>query len=98
MPYELAALAAALSWVFASLIAADASREIGGMAFNRLRLSTGFVMLLVLTLGTGTLIEIPAQHFPVLALSGLIGLGIGDTALFAAFKRLGPRRAQILYA
>lgn len=98
MPYELAALGAALSWVFASLIAADASREIGGVAFNRMRLTAGFVMLLMLTLASGTLQTIPTGHLPLLAISGLIGLGVGDSALFATFKRLGPRRAQILYA
>lgn len=98
MPYEFAALAAAFSWVFASLLAADPSREIGGMAFNRLRVSAGFGMLLLITLVSGKLLLIPIQWVPTLVASGLVGLAIGDTALFAAFKRLGPRRAQILYA
>ncbi|MGI9316647.1 MAG: DMT family transporter [bacterium] len=98
MPYEFAALAAAFSWVFASLLAADPSREIGGMAFNRIRVSAGFLMLLVITLTSGKLLMTPLSWYPMLVLSGVAGLAIGDTALFAAFKRLGPRRAQILYA
>ncbi|MGB5705992.1 MAG: DMT family transporter [Arenicellales bacterium] len=98
MSYEFAALAAAFSWVFASLLAADPSREIGGMAFNRLRVSAGFGMLLLITLVSGKLLMIPFKWYPMLVLSGTAGLAIGDTALFAAFKRLGPRRAQILYA
>lgn len=98
MSYEFAALAAAFSWVFAALLAADPSREIGGMAFNRLRVSAGFGMLLLTTLVSGKLLLIPINWYPILVASGLMGLAIGDTALFAAFKRLGPRRAQILYA
>ena len=34
----------------------------------------------------------------VLALSGLIGIFIGDTALFACMNRLGPRRSGVLFA
>jgi len=33
-----------------------------------------------------------------LALSGLIGIFIGDTALFACMNRLGPRRSGVLFA
>ena len=98
MFYEFAALGAALSWVFASLLAADSSREIGGVAFNRLRVTAGFLMLTAVTLTTGELLKLPGHHLPVIAVSGIAGLALGDTALFAAFKRLGPRRAQILYA
>lgn len=98
MPYEFAALGAALSWVFASLLAADSSREIGGVAFNRIRVSAGFLMLLVITLITGELSTAAITWYPLLIASGIAGLAVGDTALFAAFKRLGPRRAQILYA
>jgi drug/metabolite transporter (DMT)-like permease len=32
----------------------------------------------------------------ILALSGVIGIGLGDTAYFAAINRLGPRRALLL--
>ena len=98
MPYEFAALGAALSWVFASLVAADSSREIGGVAFNRIRVSAGFFMLLVITLISGELLTTAVTWYPLLIASGIAGLAVGDTALFAAFKRLGPRRAQILYA
>jgi drug/metabolite transporter (DMT)-like permease len=33
-----------------------------------------------------------------MAISGLIGIFVGDTALFAASNRLGPRRAGVLYS
>ncbi|MBX2869156.1 MAG: DMT family transporter [Acidiferrobacterales bacterium] len=98
MYYEYAALGAAFSWVFASLLAADASRELGGLAFNRLRVVAAFLMLLIITAVSGDLQSVPLHWYPILAVSGVAGLAIGDSALFAAFKRLGPRRAQVLYA
>ena len=98
MYYEFAALGAALSWVFASLLAADSSRELGGMAFNRIRVAAAFLMLLAITLANGELLNVPLSWYPLLGISGALGLAVGDSALFAAFKRLGPRRAQILYA
>ncbi len=33
-----------------------------------------------------------------LAISGFVGLALGDAALFTAFSRLGPRRTAILFA
>ena len=35
---------------------------------------------------------------PPLVLSGLIGIFIGDSLLFTAVGRLGPRRAGVLFA
>ncbi|MEM7194484.1 MAG: DMT family transporter [Pseudomonadota bacterium] len=97
MSYEWAALGAALCWALSSLLAADVSREIGGMAFTRLRVWLGFAMLLCITIPNGRLAGVPLEDYGLLALSGCIGLALGDGALFVAFKRLGPRRAQILY-
>jgi drug/metabolite transporter (DMT)-like permease len=33
-----------------------------------------------------------------LGLSGIVGLGIGDTALFAAYVTIGPRRSVLIYS
>jgi len=41
---------------------------------------------------------VPWGSYGVLGLSGLIGIFVGDTALFAAVNRLGPRRAGVLFA
>ncbi len=43
------------------------------------------------------------EHFnsadlAVIVLSGFVGIAIGDSFLFSAMQRLGPRRTQILYA
>lgn len=97
MVYEAAAIGAAICWAVSSLLAADTAKQIGGLAFTRLRVAFAAIMLLVITLPSGLLGEIPLGAYPQLILSGVIGLALGDGALFIAFKRLGPRRAQILY-
>ncbi len=97
MVYELAALGAAVCWAASSLLAADTAKQIGGLAFTRLRVGFAAIMLIGITLPLGLLSDIPTSAYPQLVLSGVIGLAVGDGALFIAFKRLGPRRAQILY-
>ena len=94
---ELAALAAALCWALAGLFAASASRALGGIAFTRLRMSLVFALLcaVVALRGTGPL---PADGWPLLLGSGVVGIFVGDTALFVALSRLGPRRTAILFA
>jgi drug/metabolite transporter (DMT)-like permease len=42
--------------------------------------------------------SLPPQSWWPLALSGLVGIFVGDVALFAAMNRLGPRRAGVLFA
>lgn len=97
MVYEAAAIGAAICWAVSSLLAADTAKQIGGLAFTRLRVAFAAILLLAITLPTGLLSGIPFSAYPQLILSGVIGLALGDGALFIAFKRLGPRRAQILY-
>lgn len=98
MMYEFAALGAALCWTFAALLAGDLSRQLGGITFNRLRnVGAFFVLLIFVSLADlwGTL---RSADLGIIFLSGFIGIAIGDSFLFSAMQRLGPRRAQILYA
>ena len=57
-----------------------------------------FVMLAPVVLLNGAWHSIHAEQAWVLILSGLIGIFIGDTALFASMNRLGPRRTGVLFA
>ena len=57
---------------------------------------TGLLALWVLA--TGTWRELDAGNVAPLVVSGVIGIFAGDTLLFAALNRLGPRRAGILFA
>lgn len=94
---SLAALGAAACWAIGSLIAADASRTLGGIAFTRLRMVLVVAMLLVWL----ALLDAPQLAdgtWGLLMISGLIGIFVGDTALFVTLARLGPRRTSILFS
>lgn len=94
---ELAALGAALCWALAGLVAADASRAMGGIAFTRVRMV--FVLLMLLAwLGFAGASPLPREQLPALLVSGVIGIFVGDTALFVTLARLGPRRTAILFS
>ena len=56
------------------------------------------VMLWATALAWGGLPIFSFAHFGAMAFSGLIGIFVGDTALYSAMNRLGPRRAGILFA
>jgi drug/metabolite transporter (DMT)-like permease len=96
--HELAALSAAGCWALASLVAHGPARELGGFAFNRVRSVIVTLMLGGVTLASGSWAELPPDYLWALVLSGLIGMFIGDTALFAGLRRIGPRRMGVLFA
>lgn len=96
--YELAALGAATCWAITSLISATPAGHLGAPAFNRLRQSFVAVLLAVYVAVSGHWHQLNAQNLPPILLSGLIGIFAGDTLLFAALNRVGPRRSSILFA
>ncbi len=98
MQAELLAALAALSWAVGSLFSAAASSRMGAFAFTRWRLFFALTLLWALALFTGQWRTLDGASVGLLALSGLIGIFIGDTALFACMNRLGPRRSGVLFA
>ena len=97
-PYDLFALGAATCWAIGSVISVTPSRHLGAFAFTRWRMAMVAVMLWAGVTFNGTWASFDAHAWSVMAVSGLIGIFIGDTALFAAINRLGPRRAGVLFA
>lgn len=96
--HELAALGTATCWATTGLIAADAIRALGPFWFNLIRqvFVTLCLAAVVLAGGAG---EVPGgAGLVLLALSGVIGILLGDTLNFAAVGRLGPRRAGAIFA
>jgi drug/metabolite transporter (DMT)-like permease len=96
--HELAALGTATCWATTGLIASDAIRVLGPFWFNLIR--QGFVALLlaVIVLATGAAQTLTAAQTAILAVSGVLGILLGDTLNFAAVGRLGPRRAGAIFA
>ena len=95
---DLLALAAAACWAIGSLLSVGPSRYLGAFSFTRWRMLMVALMLWLVVGLTQSWQDIKSDDLAILALSGLIGIFIGDTALFSAMNRLGPRRAGILFA
>ena len=96
--YELFALAAATCWAVGSLMSAKASTHLGAFTFTRWRMLCASVMLWTIALFSGGWHSLAVDSIWILLLTGVIGIFIGDTALFASMNRLGPRRAGVLFA
>ncbi|MCQ1059382.1 DMT family transporter [Photobacterium sp. DNB23_23_1] len=98
MNYEWLALAAALLWAVSSLISITPSRHLGAFAYSRWRMACVTVMLSSMAWLNGGWSSMQWDYATVMLLSGVIGIFIGDTALFACFNRIGPRRGGLLFA
>jgi len=91
-------MAAALCWAVASLVSADVTRTIGGLAFNRLRLFFVSIMLITYTFYINTWNTISIDYLTIIIISGIVGIFLGDTLLFIALQKIGPRRNNILFS
>ena len=96
--FYLLAILAALCWALASLISVDITRSIGGLVFNRLRLFFVSIMLIIYTTIIGTWDTVTFEFLNIIILSGIIGIFLGDTLLFMALQKIGPRRNNILFS
>jgi drug/metabolite transporter (DMT)-like permease len=98
IPFEFMAVGAAACWALASLSAAPAARQLGAVAFTRWRMLFASLLLWGVALWGGGWQSLSGAGLGVLALSGVVGIFVGDTALFACMNRLGPRRSGVLFA
>ena len=96
--YELAALLAATLWAFGGMISATPSRELGAIPYVQIRMVIITAMLMIWVWVAGTWDSVQAAHYQPLILSGVIGIFLGDTALFLTLNRMGPRRTAILFS
>jgi DME family drug/metabolite transporter len=93
---ELAALGAAISWTASAVLYKKALTETKPISANVVRLvCTSVILLLVLiTVGKfGALMNLPLYGVAIASISGIIGLGFGDTLYMASLKRIGVARA-----
>jgi drug/metabolite transporter (DMT)-like permease len=87
-----------MTWAFSAVIAAGPSSQLGAIAFNRLRMGIVLVMLVIVIAITGGWRTLQPEFLAPLALSGFIGIFLGDTCLFLTMNRMGPRRSNILFS
>ncbi|NOT02496.1 MAG: DMT family transporter [Phycisphaerales bacterium] len=95
---EMAGVATALLWTATSLLFSVAGRRIGPTAVNLTRLSFAIVLLAITHRAwSGNWVpDVGARQVAFLAVSGAIGLAIGDQALFHAFLDIGPRLSTLI--
>ena len=96
--HELAALGAAACWAMTGVLAPGPIAHLGALAFNRWRQVFAVLMFAAVVAASGTWRQFDAATVAPLVLSGLIGIFLGDSLLFTAVGRLGPRRAGVLFA
>ena len=92
----IAALGSAASWAFATVVFDRLGKLIpaAGMTFFKGLFS--LVLMVLLILGTGGFDDLSIRDFCYLALSGIIGISIGDTLFFRSLQDLGAK-VQVLY-
>ena len=94
---ESAALVAALCWAIASVGWGRAGRAVPPLELNFIKGSVAVVLLTItLALRGDLLVGVEWRAVWLLALSGAVGIGLGDTAYFEAINALGARRALLL--
>jgi drug/metabolite transporter (DMT)-like permease len=100
-------LTTAVFWSVGSLLFAETARRAGVFALNQFRITLALVFLTVILVATRTLAPpatgpawppLPQAGVLLLAVSGFIGLTIGDMGYFGCLMRLGPRIATALAA
>jgi Predicted membrane protein len=95
---ELISLAVAVSWTFTAWFADKASRRVGAMVTNVLRLvlATLFLgILLWFTIGHPYPVYADRDTWFWLGLSALVGYVFGDYCLFNSYVHIGPRFGQL---
>ncbi len=96
--FEAMAVGAAVCWALGSLTSAPASSHLGAVSFSRWRMLFASVLLGTLAWWQGGWQRLPMDGLWLLAVSGLVGIFLGDSALFGCMNRLGPRRSGVLFA
>ena len=96
---EFAALMVAVCWTFSALAFESASKIIGSLAVNIVRLFLAFLFLSIFSYFYRGFI-LPTDATPYqwfwLSLSGFVGFVLGDLCLFKSFTIIGSRMAMLI--
>ncbi len=96
-PGEIAALTAAFLWALSSVVYSMLGRRIPPLELNFLKGIIAIALLIVTILLQGNIfVDFPLLPVVFLALSGIVGIGLGDTAYFSALNNLGARRTLLM--
>jgi len=93
------ALCTTFCWTISALCFEAASKRVGSVAVNLLRLVVALILLSVIMFcrtGHFAPVEANEHHWRWLLLSGFVGFFIGDIALFRAYVLIGSRLTTLL--
>jgi drug/metabolite transporter (DMT)-like permease len=94
---EIAALSAALLWAISSVIYIRLGLKIPPLQLNFYKGIIAIALIVVTLIIQGAAFEdLSSSTTALLSLSGIVGIGLGDTAYFAALNSLGARRTLLL--
>jgi len=95
---ETAAIVTSCLWTINSILFASAGKKIGSLSVNAFRIIMAVVFLSIThIIFLGSLLPTASgEQWFWIGLSGIVGLGIGDFGLFAAFVIIGPRRSVLI--
>jgi drug/metabolite transporter (DMT)-like permease len=101
MAGEIAALVAAGLWALATLLFGQLGKHLTPLLLNWVKgvMALGFLLLTLSVRSQITSLpslDLSAANTIMLMLSGILGIGIGDTAFFASINQLGARRALLM--
>ena len=100
MPYlgELSALITAFLWSGTSFAFTNAAKRIGSLQLNVNRIFLATIFLFFIIIIANINYELSTEQIQYLALSGFIGLVLGDSFLFKSFQLIGARLGMLLMA
>lgn len=93
---ELAALSAALFWAVSSVVYTRLGQRLPPLSLNLAKGALAIAMVGCTLLLQAEGIALEPRALALLAISGICGIGCGDTAYFSALNCLGPRRTLLL--
>ena len=98
---EWAALTTALCWTITAISFEKASKRVGSLPVNLIRLILAMVLFSIyMWIKTGFPVPLDASthHWFYLTLSGIVGFVMGDLLLFRAFVEIGSRVSMLIMA
>ena len=93
LPGEFYALGAAITWAIALVLFKQSGESVKPLPLNLFKNTVGLVLLLMTIVATGEWLSMPrdysARQVGILIASGVVGIAIADTLLFACLNRVG---------